>query len=543
MSVCTGFGGMQMSYNYLFDSYKNVVNRYKEKRKKSLKQPEKEENEGLRWLTNVDKDSLNLVKLFLDNQIRIRHLKNMPPLSFGVSDKEVAITIDKMIGGKMSKSFLISTEPLYVNHFNSLFDQLWEDGIDAEVRIRDIEEGIESTNIEIIENPKESLKVAYNIIKSAKDEVLRIYPSINSFRRQVRVGAMHLFREVLEHGVKVRILIPADEQEEIKRVVNEVIPGLPHLNIRSIDKSLQSQIGIIVVDRRESLIVESRDDTKDNYYDAAGLAAYSNSKPIALSYASIFENLWMQSQLYEQLKEAHEQLKTHDRMQRDFINIAAHELRTPIQPILGLAEFARSKIKPEDTELIQFLDVISRNAKRLHRLTEDILDVTRIESHSLILKEEPLNLNELIAKTIDDVTRNKELLKYNDRDIKLSNTQLSDSTKTVIVQADKGRITQVIYNLLSNAVKFTNEGDTISIDIRKDEKEKFVIITVKDTGQGIDPEIFPRLFSKFATKSFEGTGLGLYISKSIVEAHGGRMWAENNKDGKGATFYFDVPLR
>jgi signal transduction histidine kinase len=541
--VCTGFGGMQMSYNYLFDSYKNVVNRYKEKRKKSLKQPEKEENEGLRWLTNVDKDSLNLVKLFLDNQIRIRHLKNMPPLSFGVSDKEVAITIDKMIGGKMSKSFLISTEPLYVNHFNSLFDQLWEDGIDAEVRIRDIEEGIESTNIDIIENPKESLKVAYNIIKSAKDEVLRIYPSINSFRRQVRVGAMHLFREVLEHGVKVRILIPADEQEEIKRVVNEVIPGLPHLNIRSIDKSLQSQIGIIVVDRRESLIVESRDDTKDNYYDAAGLAAYSNSKPIALSYASIFENLWMQSQLYEQLKEAHEQLKTHDRMQRDFINIAAHELRTPIQPILGLAESARSKIKSEDTELMQFLDVISRNAKRLHRLTEDILDVTRIESHSLILKEEPLNLNELIAKTIDDVTRNKELLKYNDRDIKLSNTQSSDSTKTVIVQADKGRITQVIYNLLSNAIKFTNEGDTISVDIRKDEKEKFVIITVKDTGQGIDPEIFPRLFSKFATKSFEGTGLGLYISKSIVEAHGGRMWAENNKDGKGATFYFNVPLR
>jgi signal transduction histidine kinase len=354
---------------------------------------------------------------------------------------------------------------------------------------------------------------------------------------------MHLFREVLEHGVKVRILIPADEQEEIKRVVNEVIPGLPHLNIRSIDKSLQSQIGIIVVDRRESLIVESRDDTKDNYYDAAGLAAYSNSKPIALSYASIFENLWMQSQLYEQLKEAHEQLKTHDRMQRDFINIAAHELRTPIQPILGLAESARSKIKSEDTELMQFLDVISRNAKRLHRLTEDILDVTRIESHSLILKEEPLNLNELIAKTIDDVTRNKELLKYNDRDIKLSNTQSSDSTKTVIVQADKGRITQVIYNLLSNAIKFTNEGDTISVDIRKDEKEKFVIITVKDNGQGIDPEIFPRLFSKFATKSFEGTGLGLYISKSIVEAHGGRMWAENNKDGKGATFYFNVPLR
>jgi two-component system, OmpR family, sensor histidine kinase VicK len=126
---------MQMSYNYLFDSYKNVVNRYQEKRKSLKKGEEVEEDEGLRWLTNVDKYSLNLVKLFLDNRIRIRHIKNIPPLSFGVSDKEVAITIDKMIGGKMSKSFLISTEPLYVNHFNSLFDQLWNDGIDAEVRI------------------------------------------------------------------------------------------------------------------------------------------------------------------------------------------------------------------------------------------------------------------------------------------------------------------------------------------------------------------------------------------------------------------------
>ena len=120
--------------------------------------------------------------------------------------------------------------------------------------------------------------------------------------------------------------------------MNEVMLAFPMLDIRSIDKSLQTSIGVIIVDRKESLIIESRDDTKDNYYAAVGLATYSNSRRIALSYASIFDSLWKQGELYEQLK-------VHDRMQREFINIAAHELRTPIQPILGLSEIASSKIK------------------------------------------------------------------------------------------------------------------------------------------------------------------------------------------------------
>jgi two-component system, OmpR family, sensor histidine kinase VicK len=362
---------------------------------------EKKESNGLIWIINVDKDSIKLVKIFLELGFQIKHVKNMLPLNFGVSDKEVALTIERMEGGKMSSSFLISNEPLYVNHFNSLFEEVWNNGIDAAVRIRDIEEGIESTNIEIIENPEESIKVASNIIKSAKDEVLTIYPSISAFRRQMRMGALHLFREVLEHGIRVRIIIPADEKE-ITQIINEVTLALPQLNIRSIHKSLPTHMGIVIVDRKESLTIESRDDTKDNYYDAAGLAAYSNSKPIALSYASIFENLWIQTELYEQLK-------VHDKMQNEFINIAAHELRTPIQPILALAEFAHSKIKEENTELSQLLKVIFRNAKRLYRLTEDILDVTKIESKSLNLKKEQCNLNEVIANAIDDIMTNSLL--------------------------------------------------------------------------------------------------------------------------------------
>ncbi len=222
-------------------------------------------------------------------------------------------------------------------------------------------------------------------------------------------------------------------------------------------------------------------------------------------------------------------------MQKEFIGIAAHELRNPIQPILGLAEIVKSKIK--DAKQYESLDIIIRNAKRLKRLTEDILDVTKIESQSLDLKKEQFNLSDVITNAMNDIMTSIDFLRKNQRNaIKLLYHQPQD----IFIQADKGRITQVIFNLLSNAVKSTEEG-TISVSLEKKEDNDHVVISVKDTGAGIDPGILPRLFTKFATKSFAGTGLGLYISKSIVEAHGGKIGAENNSDGRGATFAFSLP--
>ena len=235
----------------------------------------------------------------------------------------------------------------------------------------------------------------------------------------------------------------------------------------------------------------------------------------------------------KKLESANEQLKIHDNMQNEFINIAAHELRTPIQPILGLSETLKSKIK--DNEQLTLIDVISRNAKRLHRLTEDILDVTRIESKSLKLHKEQFNLNDVIVNTINDVTINRS---FNN---KKDDVKILYETKNIIVKADKERLSQVIFNLLNNAMKFTDsEGGNISIISEK--KDNQIIVSIKDKGTGIDSEILPRLFSKFATNSFEGTGLGLFISKSIIEDHGGMIWAENNADGKGATFSFSLPI-
>ena len=238
-----------------------------------------------------------------------------------------------------------------------------------------------------------------------------------------------------------------------------------------------------------------------------------------------------------ELRRANEQLKNHDQMQKEFINVAAHELRTPIQPVLALSDILRSKIK--DKEQVELLDVILRNVKRLQRLSQVILDVTMIESHSLKLNKHAIDLNDLIVNIIQD---HQNVIQKSDGKVKLEyETEAKGKEgKQIFVEADRERITQVIWNLLTNAMKFTKDG-TITVSTRVTGRE--VIVTVKDTGEGIDPKIQPRLFSKFATSSIQGTGLGLYISKSIVEAHGGSMWAENKRDRRGgATFYFSLPV-
>src|SRR5215217_235716 len=541
--ACSKFDGMRLVYNNYFDTYEKIMrNKYR-----------KGEHEGIRWVTSItEKDSADLVRTFLNIGVQIRHVKNMPPIDFSVSDKEMMATIEKMEGCQMAQSLLVSNEPAYIDHFAFIFEELWKNGIDASERIRDIEQGVDQANIEIISNPKEGIKRAWNTIKSAKEEVLIMYSSANAVHRQKEMGGLHLLKEASEeHKAKVRVLIPADE-DITSTTIKDVKLMYPQVDFRNIDKSLQTRITIVLVDKKECVIVELKDDTEDNSYNASGLTTYSDSKSIVSSYISIFESFWQQSELYKQLEEsnkqlteANEQLKVHDKMQNEFINIAAHELRTPIQPILGLSEVLRSRLRRTGGEGVEgveqgqeILDIIIRNANRLQRLAEDILDATRIESQSLKLNKERFNLNELISNAVQDY-RNQ--IEKGNRGIKLL---YSPSKQDIVVEADRSRLTQVISNLLNNAVKFTTEG-TISISTEK--KDNQVIVSVKDTGSGIDPEILPRLFSKFSAKSFEGTGLGLFISKSIVEAHGGKIWAENNNNNnaygeKGAAFYFMLPL-
>jgi signal transduction histidine kinase len=277
-------------------------------------------------------------------------------------------------------------------------------------------------------------------------------------------------------------------------------------------------------------MVELKDNSKETFIEAVGSAIFSNSNSTVLSYVTMFDSLWKQSELYEKLE-------AHDRMQREFINIAAHELRTPTQSILGYSELLQDDPGEHSAEMLKSL---TRNAYRLQALITDILDVARIEAGTLILERQNVDLRDIITTAISDV---ENQLKVSGKRIEISYShkqiQPAREKKEIIIYADKDRILQVLSNLLSNAVKFTKEG-TIEITTTKEDNE--VIVKVRDSGSGIDSEIFPRLFEKFASKSEKGTGLGLFLSKNITEAHGGRIWAENNPDGIGATFAFSLPI-
>jgi signal transduction histidine kinase len=271
---------------------------------------------------------------------------------------------------------------------------------------------------------------------------------------------------------------------------------------------------------------------------------------------AIKNDIKKQNQLTSEIEKANKELKYRDQLKDEFINIAAHELRNPIQPILGLSELLRTKeienIKNSgeiDIEKIEnILDIIIRNSKRLMQLEEEILDITRIESGNLILNKEKINLIEMITEMLREY---EEKMIQSKKDLKLFYEAHNNADEIFIVESDRNRLIQVVTNLLNNAIKFTNEGIiTVTVERKKDDNSNNneIVVSIKDTGTGIDAEILPKLFTKFATKSKAegGTGLGLFISKNIIERHGGRMWAINNTinngDGKGSTFSFSLPI-
>jgi signal transduction histidine kinase/ActR/RegA family two-component response regulator len=420
--------------------------------------------------------------------------------------------------------------------------------------------GVRSNVIEVIQTAGRAEELYLRLVKSAVEEVLLIFPTTNAFIRQGDIGAIQLAREAAnKRNARVRILMPADKLTEQKKVQDLKQQHQRYIDIRYIEQ-MEAKATILVVDRKASLVMEIRDDSKPTFAEAIGLSTYSNSKPGILSYVSIFENLWKQSELYQEIKESNERLEINGKILNEFIHIAAHELRNPIQPILGLSQIVKTKITQKEKgevnidEVCSLLDVVIRNARKLHRLTDDVLDITRIETNSLHLKKEILNLKEVMQLSVDDYISQNNIAKKNDsnnyyRNIKLSSSpsiteEEQQNADLFLIEADRGRISQVVSNLLSNAVKFTNECDTIYVNLKENDtgSGREFIVRIKDTGTGIDPEILPRLFTKFATKSDRGTGLGLFISKSIVEAHGGKIWAENNSDVKGATFAFSLPL-
>jgi two-component system sensor histidine kinase VicK len=539
IKICSQPGGLELIYNDFLESYKKVLDRYR-----------KGEHKGIRFITTINKDNQGLATLLLNGGVQIRHTKNLTPLSFSISNKEFLATAEKMEGGMMIRSLLVSTEPTYIDHYNFIFEQLWDNSIDAIDRINDIKEGVDLADIEVIPRSARTRLLYLELVKNAREEILFMFPSSNAFIRQEKMGAIPLAIEAAKkRAVKVRILVPYNEAVENRlKLKIEELGRRPIYNadidVRYTEQTSGTMATILVVDRKVSLVMELRDDSKTTFDEAIGLSTYSNSKAGVLSYVAIFENLWVLTELYKQVKKANERLTLHDKMQQEFINVAAHELRTPIQPILTMVGLLHStKGHVSSQQMDDSLEMIHRNAQRLKRLAEDILDVTKIETQSLILHKEQLNLIDIVISAIRDVKNQiqhgwvgEAQILYESRD------------DTIFIEADRYRIAQLVTNLLNNALKFVKHYDglvSISIERRAvPSGHEVALVSVKDNGTGIDPDIFPRLFEKFASKSFEGTGLGLFICRSIVEVHGGKIWAENNRviaGEKGATYQVPLP--
>jgi two-component system, OmpR family, sensor histidine kinase VicK len=479
-------------------------------------------NKGIkiRWVTDITKDNLTHCKN-LAQYADLRHISSLNG-NFAVSETEYIATATRREGQPLPK-LIYSNSKEMVEQQRYLFLALWDKAVPAEYRIKEIEQGVEPQRITVIYDAGQALELYQSLIMSAEKEIKVVFPTTNALIRQDKAGILFLLQEATAaKKCQVKVLVPNDE------LIHKFIRDDSGISMRFIEQEERGKATILIVDNKTSLVMELRDDRKMAFHEAIGLSTYSNSKAGVLSYVSMFESLWKQAELYEELK-------SNEKMQKEFINIAAHELRTPTQAILSYAEL--SQMQSSDVNKDEALSKIVKNAERLQRLTEDILDVTRIESQTLKLDKSKFDLRAMAASVLDD---------YRNRIQSGKNVELVllNADKAAFVVADKGRIYQVFSNLLSNALKFTKSG-TVSISIEEvenDDYKKEFIAAVKDTGTGIDSDIMPHLFTKFVSKSQTGTGLGLFISKSIVEAHGGRIWAENSPEGKGATFRFSLPL-
>ena len=532
----------------------------------------------------------------------IRHLKGMKG-NFEVSDEKEYVAVATLRKAQPIPQLIFSNVPEIVEQQQFVFDSFWERAIPAEQRIREIEQGIVHPVTNVYNDYKQAEKEEFAMIKRATKEIQIIYSTANAFHIQEKSGTLELLKQMADQNknLQINIMVPIDHLIKKSLTIQLLNKSVnKNIQIQDIAPSIDIKIKSLVVDRKESLIMELKHLETERLTASIGFSIYSNSLPIVSSYSSIFEVIYNQSVLFEQLKQEGE-------LKDEFVNLAAHELRTPIMPIINGLELLEEKLGSQrKSEFQKELDIITRNANRLEMLAESILQVSRIESGTFQIDiEKDIDIHSLISQVIEDI--DKKYL-YTDKlnGIKISflpfyerensggemiNTQ---KPLPLLTDCDPGKIRQVIFNLLDNAVRFTfqgkivastqltsiidyfdkvapmgngiKKGDTIegddfykNLDNENNKSignNKMVIVSIQNEGEGVNPLIKDQMFEKFATKSAQGTGLGLYLSKKIVEAHEGMIWMEeyenlntildrneNVDDNRNGSSYTDIKRR
>jgi len=471
----------------------------------------------------------------------VKHLEKLVG-NFAINELEY---FGQAQGNAFASNVIYRNDGGMVEQQKYIFENLWNNSVTQHDKTSSLEVGVDPEEIKVLSDPYEIRKTYLNLINSAVSEISLIIATPNALQRNYKGGIISMLIEASEkRNVNVNLVIPT----------YEIDMQNGFLDIKSLSKNLNFKIKSIVpptrkthlikttfliVDKKSILIIDVKDDTQENFIEAVGYATYHTSKSRTESYNFIFDTIWRQADLHESLREAnknllysYQKLEEHDAMEKEFINIAAHELRTPSQSIIGYSELLKNL--PERNK--QYEEAILRNAERLFSLVTNMLNIARIESQTMKLNKTVFDLNVKIQNVINDISQQTEL-KYLDK-VKIEFVPI----EKVDIIADKEKIFEVFANLVNNAIKFTKQG-TITIILKREYKTNQAVVTIKDSGPGIDPEIIPHLFSKFKTKSEKGLGLGLYISKNIVEAHGGKIKAYNNPNSKGATFIVTLPLK
>jgi two-component system, OmpR family, sensor histidine kinase VicK len=497
----------------------------------------------LRLIIEINKDNIAYCKELM-GIVELGHLDGLKG-NFILNERDYISATSTLKEGKIIPQLIHTNIKEILEQQQYTFDTFWNNTTSAQEKIREVEEGLQVSNIDLIRDRKRAESLFISEVRCARSEVLIAVTSIRYLEYLAEIGLVDSIKQAKSKNVNIMILYSEDKRVDLTSI--KLISDIErYAQIKSISGI---QGSILIIDNSKVLTISGGREG-----GGEALTVYSDNKSLVNNFGSLLDALWSESEILDsiivvkdnlaysnkQLAEANEQLKNRDKMQQEFINIAAHELRTPIMPIIGYAEILEEELRDDDVKKSEAVTAIIRNAIRLQRISELILDITRIESQSLKLNKERFNLNDVITNVIDEMIVNREF-KNEKSDDDNNNIKLEYRPKDIFVEADRVRVTQVISNLLDNSIKFTKEGK-ITITIEKKEDGEVVVISIKDTGIGIDSEMFPKLFSKFASKSYQGTGLGLFICKSIVEAHDGKIWAENNnQEKKGATFYFTLP--
>ena len=543
LKYCTPLESIDLIFTNFFNLHEEILDRYR-----------KGNHNGIKWITQVNSiKDIELVQILIDKGIEVKHVKDLLTNTFALSDKSLLFTIENGDAGNFGNNTLINSDKLYIDHYNTVFESLWEKGIDVDKRIKEIQKG-HHIYVDVMTSPKESVNLFYKLFNTAKKEILMILSSVNAIDRIESNDDFSKCEELTTKGVKVKVLIPLNLGLEGK--LNQLKKKHPKVDFRGFFTSFESFIGITVIDRLRVVLSEIKDDTKKDYYDSIGLTIFIEGKSSALSYTTIFNSLWKQTEICQQLESI-------DEYKNEFLSMLSHELKTPLVPIRGYTEMLLNtqlfgKLNEKQIKAIQS---IYRNEGKIESMVQDMLYIYTKETQKINISRKDVQVNDILNNVTNDL---KPLLE--DKKIFLE-TEIHGNVERSIY-CDQKRIEQVISNLVKNSIDFVQKDNgkiTISVKKTKENGDYFerkgnntvkdpaglnsyCEFTVSDNGPGIPEDKMDLLFKKFyqidtsATRKYGGTGLGLAVCKDLIGMHGGKIWIDKNQS-EGASIKFNIPYK